>query len=182
MFKVSIHKLINKCIKGNAKARKALYEQIAPMMLSVAHRYASSASDAEDIFQDSVLNVFEKLHQLRDAEKIGGWAKQIVIREAIRYYQKKRKLTFADESVNINISDNDETGIYDKINVDEILGIIQQLPEKMRLVLNMFAIEGYKHEEIADMLGISVGTSKSNLHDARVRVRKVIEVEKRKLG
>jgi len=179
---VRIHKLINKCIKGDAKARKALYEQIAPMMLSVANRYASNASDAEDIFQDSVLNVFEKLHQLREPDKIGGWAKQIVIREAIRYYQKKRKLSFADETANINISDNDETGIYDQINVDEILTIIQQLPEKMRLVLNLFAIEGYKHEEIADMLGVSVGTSKSNLHDARVRIRKFIEVEKRKLG
>lgn len=182
MRTVRIHKLINKCLKGDAKARKALYEQIAPMMLSVSNRYASSASDAEDIFQDSVLNLFEKLHQLKEPEKIGGWAKQIVIREAIRYYQKKRKLSFANDALNINISDEDETGIYDKINVDEVLRIIQQLPEKMRLVLNLFAIEGYKHEEIADMLDISVGTSKSNLHDARIRIRKIIGVEKRKLG
>tara|TARA_R110002050_G_scaffold300321_1_gene469161 strand:+ start:3617 stop:4165 length:549 start_codon:yes stop_codon:yes gene_type:complete len=182
LLKVRIHKLINKSIKGDAKARKTLYGQIAPMMLSVAYRYASSASDAEDIFQDSVLNFFEKLHQLRDADKIGGWAKQIVVHEAIRYYKKHKKLSFVDDATNKDVAIEDESSIYGQININEVLKVIQQLPEKMRLVINLYAIEGYKHEEIAEMLGISVGTSKSNLHDARKRMKRFMQEEQRKLG
>jgi len=182
LLKVRIHKLINRSIKGDTKARKALYEQVAPMMLSVANRYAGSVTDAEDIFQDSVLNFFDKLHQLREADKVGGWAKQIVIHEAIRYYKKKRKLSFMEDSMNSDLAIEDESVIYEQIRINELLIVIQKLPEKMRMVLNLYAIEGYKHDEIAEMLGISVGTSKSNLYDARAKVKKYIQAEKQKLG
>ena len=183
MAKVNIHKLVHRSIQGDLRARKALYGQLAPMMLSVAHRYANGAADAEDIFQESVVHIFEKLHQLKEADRIGGWAKKIVTNEAIRYYHKKRKLYFdSDEQFIANSLKENDNSIYKKIEVNELLNIIQQLPEKMRLALNLYAIEGYKHEEIAEMLHISVGTSKSNLHDARARVKEFIKAEKRKLG
>ncbi|AHW61124.1 RNA polymerase sigma-70 factor, ECF subfamily [Draconibacterium orientale] len=182
MLKSKLHKLISKSVNGNTKARKALYQQIAPMMLSVSNRYANNTNDAEDIFQESVLLFFEKLHQLNDAEKVGGWAKQIVIHEAIKNYKKKRKLTFTEDTLNTENVYVEDSELYNKINIDELLSTIQQLPEKMRMVLNLYAIEGYKHDEIADMLGISVGTSKSNLHDARARLKKHIQQEKRRLG
>lgn len=162
--------------------RKALYTQIAPMMLSVAHRYANSKTDAEDIFQESILNVFDRLHQLRDAEKIHGWAKQIVVHESIRFYKKKRNLIFSDETALEPARLNADSGIYRQIEMEQLIKVIQQLPDKMRMVINLYAIEGYKHEEIAEMLRISVGTSKSNLHDARQKIKMYLYLEERKLG
>ena len=164
------------------KIRKALYGQIAPMMLSVAHRYANHKADAEDIFQESVLHVFDRLHQLREVEKIHGWAKMIVVNEAIRFYKKKRNMVFTEETVSeIEIYEGD-SDIYKQIELAQILKIIQQLPDKMRMVINLYAIEGFKHEEISEMLGISVGTSKSNLHDARKQIKNFMKEEMRRLG
>ena len=152
------------------------------MMLSVAHRYANHKADAEDIFQESVLHVFDRLHQLREVEKIHGWAKMIVVNEAIRFYKKKRNMVFTEETVSeIEIYEGD-SDIYKQIELAQILKIIQQLPDKMRMVINLYAIEGFKHEEISEMLGISVGTSKSNLHDARKQIKNFMKEEMRRLG
>lgn len=151
-------------------------------MLSVSHRYANCKPDAEDIFQESVLNLFDRLHQLRDVEKIHGWAKQIVVHEAIRFYKKKRNLIFSDEPISEPARLNADSEIYKQIEMEQLIKVIQQLPDKMRMVINLYAIEGYKHEEISEMLGISVGTSKSNLHDARKKIKMYMNLEERKLG
>ena len=152
------------------------------MMLSVAHRYASNKTDAEDIFQESILNVFDRLQQLRMVEKIHGWAKQIVVHEAIRFYKKKRNMVFSEDFFAEKIQIESDSEIYKQIEMEQLLKMIQQLPDKMRMVINLFAIEGFKHEEIAEMLGISVGTSKSNLHDARQQLKSFMKAEERKLG
>lgn len=177
-----LHKLVKGSINGDVKMRKALYGQIAPMMLSVAHRYANNKPDAEDIFQESVLHVFDRLHQLREVEKIYGWAKIIVVNEAIRFYKKKRNMVFMEETPSETAIYEGNSDIYKQFDLEQILQIIRQLPDKMRMVINLFAIEGFKHEEIAGMLGISVGTSKSNLHDARRQIKNFMTVEMRKLG
>jgi len=177
-----LQKQVKKCLNGDRNAQKALYGLIAPMMLSVAHRYANNKPDAEDIFQESVLNVFDRLHQLREVEKIHGWAKQIVVHEAIRFYKKKRNMVFTDDTFSETLKIEGDSTIYKKIEMDQLLKIIQQLPDKMRMVINLYAIEGYKHEEIADMLGISVGTSKSNLFDARKKIKVFMKEEERRLG
>ena len=151
-------------------------------MLSVAHRYANNKTDAEDIFQESVLNVFDRLQQLREPEKIAGWAKKVVVHEAIRFYKKKRNMFFTEETQSETAKYEGNSDIYKQLELEQILQIIQQLPDKMRLVMNLYAIEEFKHEEIAEMLEISVGTSKSNLHDARKRIKKLISDEARKIG
>ncbi len=177
-----LHILVNGSIQGDVKTRKALYRQIAPMMLSVAHRYANNKPDAEDIFQESVLHVFGSLHQLRDVEKIHGWAKIIVVNEAIRFYKKKRNMIFTEEPTSETSQYEGDSNIYKQLELEQILKIIQQLPDKMRMVINMYAIEGFNHEEIAEMLGVSVGTSKSNLHDARKQIKNFMKKEIRRLG
>lgn len=177
-----LNKLVKGSIGGDVKMRKALYGQIAPMMLSVAHRYANNKPDAEDIFQESVLNVFDRLHQLREVEKIHGWAKQIVVHEAIRFYKKKRNMVFTEETQWETVKYEGDSEIYKQLELEQILQIIQQLPDKMRIVINLYAIEGYKHEEIAEILGVSIGTSKSNLHDARRQLKNSMKAENRKLG
>lgn len=177
-----LHTIVRRSIESDRKSQKALYNFLAPMMLSVAHRYANNRTDAEDIFQESVLNVFDRLEQLREPEKIAGWAKKVVIHEAIRFYKKKRNMFFSDETTALTSQPDSGSDIYRQIETDELLRMIQQLPDKMRMVINLYAIEGFKHEEIAEMLEISIGTSKSNLHDARKRIKKLITDEARKIG
>jgi RNA polymerase sigma-70 factor (ECF subfamily) len=177
-----LHILVNGSISGDVKTRKALYGLIAPMMLSVAYRYANNKPDAQDIFQESVLHVFDRLHQLREVEKIHGWAKIIVVNEAIRFYKKKRSMVFTEETQSETAKYEGDDDIYKHLELEQILKIIQKLPDKMRMVINLYAIEGFKHEEIAEMLGVSVGTSKSNLHDARKQIKNFMKEEMRKLG
>jgi len=177
-----LHTIVKRSIAGDRKSQKELYNFLAPMMLSVSHRYANNRTDAEDIFQESVLNVFDRLEQLREPEKIAGWAKKVVIHEAIRFYKKKRNMFFSEETAGLTNQPESDSDIYRQIETDELLRIIQQLPDKMRMVINLYAIEGFKHQEIAEILEISVGTSKSNLHDARKRVKKFIIDEARKIG
>jgi len=173
--------IISGCLKDDGKQKKAFYVLFAPHMLSVSHRYARNKTDAEDIFQESVLNVFNNLHQLRDQEKIEWWMKRIVINQAIQFYRKNKNLTFFEDNQSYESSVIVSIDILKKIEVDEVLDAIQQLPDKMRLVINLFAIEGLSHEEIAEMLSISVGTSKSNLFDARKRIKHLLKENVRRI-
>ena len=143
----------------------------SPHILSVSYRYARNRIDAEDIFQESVLKVYSYLHQLNDVEKIEWWIKRIVINEAIRFYKKNRSLVFVEDYQTVKSSEMETADIYKKMEAAEVLKVIQELPDRMRLVINLFSIEGFSHEEIAEMLGISVGTSKSNLFDARKKIK-----------
>ncbi|MFA9392497.1 MAG: RNA polymerase sigma factor [Prolixibacteraceae bacterium] len=173
-------KLIEKCLADNSKAQKELFDLLSPMLLSVCHRYANNKNEAEDIFQESFLKIYENINQLRNAERLEGWAKQIAVHEAIAFYKKQRRLVLSDEiypeKQNLNLLNS----TYQQIEVNELMLAIQQLPDRMRLVMNLYAIEGYKHEEIAEKLGISVGTSKSNLFDARKKLKGLISDEQRK--
>ncbi|MHB9140719.1 MAG: RNA polymerase sigma factor [Paludibacter sp.] len=181
MDKPGLDIIISGCLKNDSEHKKAFYVLFAPHMLSVSHRYARNKTDAEDIFQESVLNVFNNLHQLRDQEKIEWWMKRIVINQAIQFYRKNKNLTFFEDNQSYESSVIVSIDILKKIEVDEVLDAIQQLPDKMRLVINLFAIEGLSHEEIAEMLSISVGTSKSNLFDARKRIKLLLKENVRRI-
>jgi len=177
-----LHQLISRCLDNDQHARRALFELLAPVMLGTSRRYARSKADSDDIFQESMMNLFDRLHQLKNTDKIEGWAKKIVVNEAIRFYGKNRNIIYTD---NIEVSHNkniSNENIFTQLETKHLLQVIQDLPDKMRLVINLFAIEGYKHEEISEMLGISVGTSKSNLFDARKQIRKRIDKELKNIG
>lgn len=173
-------KVIKQCLEGNNKSQKKLYDLLSPMLLSVCHRYANKKAEAEDIFQETFLKIFENLHQLNDAERLEGWAKQIAVHEAIAFYKKQRRLVLSDEAVSDKKNLQAENSTYQQIEMNELLRVIQKLPDKMRLVLNLYAIEGFKHEEIAEKLNITVGTSKSNLFDARKKLKVLMQEQKRK--
>ncbi len=177
-----LHTLIKKCLDNEQRARRQLYEYIAPIMLGISYRYAQNKVDADDIFQEGIMNFFHRLYQLRDIERMEGWAKSIIINEAIRFYKKKRNLTYSEniETKSQHLVSNES--IFIQLETEQVLQMIRELPDKMRMVINLYAIEGYKHEEIAEMLGISVGTSKSNLFDARKQIRKRIENESKRIG
>jgi RNA polymerase sigma-70 factor (ECF subfamily) len=179
--KAVLNIIISGCLQGDGKHKKAFYGMFSPHILSVSYRYARNRTDAEDIFQESILKIFSYLHQLNELEKIEWWIKRIVINEAIRFYKKNRSLVFVEDYQTVNSSEMEAGDIYKKMEVEEVLKVIQELPDRMRLVINLFSIEGFSHEEIAEMLGISVGTSKSNLFDARKKIKILLNEKVRRI-
>lgn len=127
--------------------------------------------DAHDVFQDGFLKVYENLHQLKNADMLEWWMKRIFINEALKLYHKNKSLDIQDAPFFLTPALSENATIYSKLGTDEITLKIKKLPTKMRLVFNLYVIEGFSHKEIAEMLNISVGTSKSNLHDARATLK-----------
>ena len=174
--------LVNKCIRNDAGAQKELYNHFAPQMLSLCYRYASSPDDAKDIFQEGFLKVFENLNQLKNYDLLKWWMKKIFINEALKLCNSRKRLYLVDDLSLIKPVPETDNNVLEKLDTDEITLLIQKLPDKMRMVFNMYVIEGFSHSEIAAMLNISEGTSKSNLHDARMTLqRRISEREKLKL-
>ncbi len=131
-------------------------------------RYARNKEDANDIFHQSFLNIYEKLHQLKNPKSLPGWIKSIFVNTSLAYSRKNYKIQDLTES----IADNEEwttdmNTVLSKMALDELTALIQQLPEQYKRVFNLYIIDGFSHKVIANKLEISIGTSKSNLHDAR---------------
>lgn len=170
---IDFEKIIEGCVKQDAASRKLLYELFSKKMFSICQRYSKSKNDAEDIFQDAFLKVYKNIHQVKNSKQLPGWIRTIFVNTAISYYKNEL------QNASIELSEiyefrSDENSIYDQMTYNEFLEIIDQLPLKMKIVFNLYSIEGYNHQEIADQLDISVGTSKSNLHSAKKKLQKFI--------
>ena len=166
--------LVKECIKGKATAQKTLYNMFASKVLAVCYRYAKNKVDAEDIFQSGWLKVYENIQQLRNSELLEWWVKRIFINEALQFYKKTERINFSDNEYSLERENNQDNKIYLKFQNDEITNLIQALPNKMRMVFNLYIIEGFSHKEIADIMNITVGTSKSQLYEARKILQKQI--------
>lgn len=167
------HDLIQRCIKRDDSARKQLYDLFSAKMFNICLRYGKNKSEAEDIFQDGFLKVFEGIAQVKNAAALPGWIKTIFVYTAINYSKNELKFkTLSISSVEKNeYFDND---ILSELTVKEITDLIQKLPTKSRMVFNLYVVEGYSHQEIAEIMNITVGTSKSQLHDARQSLKQAI--------
>ena len=160
--------LVSECLKGNPEARKQLYEQFARQMYTICMRYARNKEDADDIFNQSFLNVYEKLHQLKNPQALAGWVKSIFVNTSLAYGRKNYKIQDITETIDEDCSwTPDMNQAINKMALDDLTSLIQQLPEQYKRVFNLYVIDGFSHKEIAVKLEISIGTSKSNLHDAR---------------
>lgn len=166
--------IIEKCIKGSKEAQKVLYKQYSPVMFAICMRYASSKAEAEDVLQEGFLKVFLNIANYREKGSFVSWMKKIFINTSITIYHKNRKHRF-----HVNIDETQEflapttnnkiSGYFTK---DELLNIINSLPDGYRIVFNLYAVEGYKHREIAKLLNIDVNTSKSQYSRARKLIQK----------
>ena len=166
--------LIAQCIEENSKAKKKLYELFSSAMFAICCRYAKCQEDAQDIFQQSFIKVYDKLHQLRDPKTLPGWLKSIFIREALDFYKSqyhKQQYSEVDQIENIPFDMNHAIG---QLSMDEIRKEINLLPDKCRMVFNLFVIDGFSHQEISELIQISVGTSKSQLFEAKKRLKSQI--------
>lgn len=161
---MSLEKLINDCKNNDTRAQEQLYRLFAPKMFAVCLKYSRNYAEAEDNLQDGFLIVFDKIGQFNFKGSFEGWMKRIMINNVLQQY---RNISFL-EIVNENIRDDDEIEIDDEsIPLDFLMRIIQELPDRYRLVFTLYVLDGYSHKEIAEMLGITTGTSKSNLARAR---------------
>ena len=169
---MSLDQLILKCKKQDIKAQGQLYQLFADKLFSVSLKYSRNYSEAEDNLQDAFLQIFKKIDQYKNKGSFEGWLKRIVINIALQKYRKQTYFEIVDEQQleepSIEVEEND-------IKLDFLLKCIQQLPDRYRLVFNLYVLDGYAHKDIADLLSISVGTSKSNLARARHILKATIE-------
>ena len=167
--------LIRGCIREEAACQREVFNRYASRMLGVCNRYARNAADAEDILQDAFIKIFDKIHQFKFEGSFEGWVRRIMVNTALKKYSLRR---YDKEVVGYEIKDRDESGMepsaYAHLTQKEILELINNLPDGYRLIFNLFVIEGFQHEEIAEMLHIQPGTSRSQLVKARTMLQKQI--------
>ena len=168
---MTIEQLINDCKKNDIKAQELLYRQFAPKMFSVCLKYSRSYAEAQDHLQDGFLLVFEKIHLFEFRGSFDGWIKRVMINHVLQQYRNKSFLNLVDE----NTPEEVEVEIDTEISTEYLMKIIQELPDRYRMVFNLNVFENYSHQEIATALEISVGTSKSNLARAKMILKEKIE-------
>jgi len=165
--------LIKRCKKGNPKSQEELYRRFASAMYGVCLQYASGEEDAQDILQDGFIKVFAKLDQVKNPAAFPGWIRRIMINTALEKYRSQVLLQRVDDMKG-DLPEVSGDEVFNSLTCEELVALIQTLSPKYRMVFNLFAIEGYNHQEISETLGISVGTSKSNLSRARATFREKI--------
>ena len=166
-------KLIKKATQNNREAQHVLFELHAPKMLSVCRYYVKDMQHAEEVMLNGFLKVFTNLKTFKYEGSFEGWIRRIMVREAISFLRQKKTIQFVDEEYqHIEIQD-ETTQQYDVAQLQEL---IDNLPEGYKMVFVMYAIEGYKHAEIATLLNISIGTSKSQLFKARKMLQDNIKI------
>lgn len=172
----SLQELILECIQEDKRAQTKLYNQYAPILLGVCRRYASNNTEAEEILMNAFLKIFLHIDSYSGQGSFEGWMKKVCINEALNY-QKKFKLRW----VNVSLRETDKQEEPRNISEEEdLLNKLRSLPKGYRNVFNLFAIEGYKHREIAAMLSISEGTSKSQYKKAKNMLQKLCSDEYRR--
>jgi RNA polymerase sigma-70 factor (ECF subfamily) len=172
------YELIKGCIRQDARCQRMLFDRYAGKMMSVCLRYANDSMEAEDMIQDAFIKVFQYLGQFKFEGAFEGWIRRIVVNTAIRHLEKK-KMHFKDIDDNSYNAPQIDPQAYTHLGEDDLMKLISQLPEGYRLVFNLNAIEGYSHEEIAVMLNIQPGTSRSQLVKARKMLQhQILQLQK----
>ncbi|MFG6685400.1 RNA polymerase sigma factor [Mariniflexile sp. HNIBRBA6329] len=169
---MSLDQLIESCKINDTKAQSELYKLFSSKLFAVCLKYSRSYAEAEDNLQDAFLTIFKKIDQYGNKGSFEGWLKRVTINTVLQQYRNEKVF----EIVNENIIDEVEIDIdEDTLSIDYLLRIIQELPDRYRLVFNLYVLDGYSHRDIASMLDINIGTSKSNLARARQILKQTIE-------
>jgi RNA polymerase sigma-70 factor (ECF subfamily) len=167
--------LLKECLKRKPEAQRKLYEHFAPSMLGVCFRYTKSLSDAEEVLQEGFIKVFTRLNQYKADGELGGWIRKIMVNTALNFLKTNQKyrydLSFDEMPLHVVSTENPAVNLQAK----ELAELIRQLPTGFQTIFNLYAVEGYKHAEIASMLGISEGTSRSQYARARIILIEWIE-------
>jgi len=170
---LTIEELIDGCKKENTKSQEQIYKLLAPKIFAVCLKYSRNYEEAQDNLQDGFLLIFEKINQFNYKGSFEGWSKRVVVNMILQQYRKENIFDIVSE----NFPDEVEVEVEEEnISLDFLTRIIQELPDRYRLVFNLYVLDGYSHKDIADMLSINVGTSKSNLARAKAILKDKIEL------
>ena len=171
-------KLIESCIKGDRSAQKVIYDRLAPRMFPVCIRYVGDRELAQDILQDGVVTLFTRLDTYKGEGSFEGWARKIFVTTALMELRKKDALKMSEDLEVVRGMKTETTTQLQNIGYKDLMSVITQLPPGFRTVFNMYAIEGYSHKEIGEILGISETTSRTQLSRARIWLQnKLKEIE-----
>ena len=165
---------MDQCKKGDAKVQKQLYEMYAPLFMSIAMRYMKNIESAEDVMVMGFFKIFNNINKYKGAGSFEGWMKRILVNEALMQIRKRNNLYMTLELSEVD-KKSDEVSIVDDMAYEDLLALLDELPPGYRTIFNMYVIEGYKHREIAELLKISINTSKSQLILAKKRMRELIK-------
>jgi RNA polymerase sigma-70 factor (ECF subfamily) len=167
--------LVKECVSGETKAQRLLFDRFAPKMLGVVMRYINDKERAEDVLQDAFIKVFKSIHKFEHSGSLEGWIRRIMVNTALDQIRKNKK-----RQKNVELDDDGFFELKQESNAEEILQaeslmkLVQSLPEGYRTVFNLYAIEGYSHKEIAEELGITENTSKSQYSRAKSTLRELL--------
>ncbi len=168
--------LVKECLKGKPDSQKHLYEHFAPKMLGVCYRYAHSREEAEDFLQEAFITIFRKLNQYKGEGELGAWIRRIVINTSLNGIKARHRFT---DGVNIIPIDQlqEHSVSQDTTSDKELVELIHQLPTGCKTVFNLYAIEGYSHDEVGKMLDIKASTSRSQFMKARKMLMSKLNTE-----
>ena len=173
-----LFEIIEGCVKSDRKCQQIIYEKFYGKMLGACMRYSKNREEAKDILQEGFLKVFMNIKQYAGTGSFEGWVRKVMINTAIDFIRKdKHTIQYTDSDyIEANAEEimEKENNEYSIIKANEIMEAVQQLPAAYRTVFNMFVVDGFSHKEIAEQLGISIGTSKSNLSRAKIHLKKTL--------
>jgi len=180
LTKEQLNEIIAKCIKKDRVAQEQFFQYFYGKMMVVCSRYTRDRDEAKDVLQDAFMKVFDNLQKYEVTGSIEGWVRRIFTNTAIDHYRKqKNKFNIIDEG---NVSEDyvehyteDEDSIYSRIKPADILDAMNQLSPAYKMVFNLYAIENHTHQEVAEILDINIGTSKSNYAKAKAKMKKILE-------
>ncbi|WP_339609205.1 RNA polymerase sigma factor [uncultured Planktosalinus sp.] len=172
---MALEELIEKCKNEDRKAQGELYTMFSNKLYAVCLKYSRNTEEAQDNLQDAFLTIFKSIGQYKFKGSFEGWIKRIAVNTVLQKYRKERFF----EIVNEEQLEEPEVEIDEQhVSLDFLLRLIQELPDRYRMVFNLYVLDDYSHQEVAEMLGITVGTSKSNLARARMILKNKIEESK----
>jgi len=174
IYRAKEDELIKGCLRREPHAQRLLYDTYSSKMYAICYRYVKDSMEAEDILVTSFTKVFEKIGQFKFEGSFEGWIRRIVVNEALTCLRKNRSMYLEAELKEVDYDPNYKN-LNDHLETEDLLRLVKELPAGYRIVFNMFAIDGYSHKEIAESLGISENTSKSQLSRARVYLQKQLK-------
>jgi len=180
---IDLSKIVEKCRVYDKKAQKELYDVYSPVLFGICLRYSNSKADAEDILQEGFIKIFTKINNYSGKGSFEGWMRRIVVNTAISHYHKNKKHKEIYDIDEIKETEH-EGSTFESLDYtkEELFSVINNLPEGYRIIFNLYAIEGYKHKEIAIKLNISENTSKSQYSRAKSKLKKMLEeISKQKI-
>jgi RNA polymerase sigma factor (sigma-70 family) len=170
-----IEQLVKGCKSNERNAQAAFYKLFYGYAMSICLRYSNSRAEAEEILNDGFLKVFSKIDLFNTDLEIKAWMSRIFVNTAIDHFRKNKKHYHQDDIDEVREISSKDENILDSLSAEEIMKLVQNLAPSYQLVFNLYVVEGYKHHEIAAQLGISEGTSKSNLSMARAKLKRALD-------